>query len=120
MQPRAQLPYEAPVREALAEARQARFRFADYDRVVRQLPGLLQRHGLGQTLAFLQLRAASPTSPYTMVLRQLDRWVTRAMAVSAPGALAALSAQDSRFYQEATAQTWLFVRALHAAVKEVE
>jgi hypothetical protein len=114
-------PQVQAAREALAEAQQARrFPITNYMQVVRQLPMLLQRHGLGQTLAYLQLRAGgSPTSAFDLVGRQLDRWLLHVTAVPGRGALAALSTRDSRYYREASAQAWLFVRALCACVEEV-
>ena len=106
-------------REAVAEARQGRFPFTHYGLTVRQLPRLLQRHGLGQTLAYLQMRAAgNPTSPYDLLTRQLDRWLLEVTGASARGALAALSTRDSRFYREAAEQVWLFVHALCVYVEE--
>src|SRR5436309_3392312 len=106
-------PHRRAAREALEEARKSPIQRKDYTHTVHQLPMLLQRHGLGQTLAYLQLRGSGkPHSPYTLLARQLDRWLLIALAVSARSALAALSSRDSRFYREASAQAWLFVRAL--------
>ena len=45
-------------REALAEGGRHPFILQNYLAVVRLLPKLLQRHGLGQTLACLQVRGA--------------------------------------------------------------
>ncbi len=43
---------------------------------------LLQRHGLGQALVCLEMRGdGKPTSPYSMLARQLDRWLLFSMAV---------------------------------------
>jgi len=91
----------------------------NYKSVVRQLPMLLQRHGLGQTLAYLQVRGGgSSTSAFDLVLRQLDRWLLAALGVSGRGFLAVLSTRDSRFYREASEQAWLFVRSLGACAEE--
>jgi hypothetical protein len=90
-----------------------------YKQTARQLPALLQQHGLGQTLAYLQLRGEGrPASPYTVLLRQLDRWLLATLEVSARSALAALAARDSQFYIEATRRAWLFVSALRAVLDE--
>jgi hypothetical protein len=90
-----------------------------YKQTVRQLPALLQQHGLGQTLAYLQLRGeGKPASPYTVIGRQLDRWLLATLEVSARSALAALSSHDSRFYMEATRRAWLFVSALRTVLDE--
>jgi len=113
-----QQPQAQAAKEAIAEAARARMVMKHYTLVVRQLPMLLQRHGLGQTLAYLQQRGGgTPASPYDLVARQLDRWLLKTMAVSARGALAALSGQDSRFYREASDQAWLFVRALRRGLE---
>jgi hypothetical protein len=112
-------PHRQAAREALAEAGKGPFPLFHYTQVVQQLQMLIQRHGLGQALACLQLRGAGkPTSPYTMLARQLDRWLLTTLAVSARSALAALSTRDSRFYREASEQAWLFVRALRESAKE--
>src|SRR4051794_20263970 len=106
-------------RQAVAEARQARFPFGNYTLAVRQLPALLQRHGLGQTLAYLQMRGGgNPASPFDLLTRQLDRWLLQVTDASARGALAALAARDSRFYREAAEQAWLFVHALGVYAEE--
>jgi hypothetical protein len=104
---------------AVAEARQARFPFRDYNTVVRQLPALLQRHGLGLTLAYLQMRGAgNQNSPYDLVYRQMDRWLQKALGLNVRGFLGALCSRDSRFYLEASNQASLLVRALSACLEE--
>jgi hypothetical protein len=108
-------------REALGEGGRHPFILKNYLSVVRLLPRLLQRHGLGQTLACLEMRAEGrPNSAYTLVGRQLDRWLLTNMAVSDRTMLRALSGRDSRFYREASELAWMFVRALQETVKEVQ
>ena len=105
--------------EALAEARQNRMNPAGYRTVARMVPGLLQRHGLGLTLAYLQMRGAgNPNSPYELVYRQLDRWLQKSMGVSARGFLGVLCNRDSGFYLEASGQAWFYARALAVCVEE--
>src|SRR5262249_26353004 len=88
--------------------------------VVRLLPKLLQRHGLGQALACLQLRGEGrPNSAYTLLARQLDRWLLTNLGVSDRTALTALSTRDSRFYLEASELAWLFARAVFESPGEV-
>jgi len=112
-------PHEQAAQAALAEVRPSRVHLPNYKSVVRQLPMLLQRHGLGQTLAYLQVRGGgSSTSAFDLVLRQLDRWLLAALGVSGRGFLAVLSTRDSRFYREASEQAWLFVRSLGACAEE--
>ncbi len=107
-------------REALAEGGRPPFIMQNYISVVRQLPKLLQRHGLSQALACLELRAdGRPNSAYTLLARQMDRWLLTNLGVSERTALAALSSRDSRFYREASEMAWMFAHALGEAVKEV-
>jgi hypothetical protein len=106
-------------REALAEGGRHPFILQNYLAVVRLLPKLLQRHGLGQALACLQLRGEGrPNSTYTLLARQLDRWLLTNLGVSDRTALAALSTRDSRFYLEASELAWLFARALLESAEE--
>ena len=116
-----QTPQLLAARQAVAEAAKvATLARAAYRQTAHQLPMLLQRHGLGQTLAYLQMRGdGRPASPFNLLSRQLDRWLLASLAVSGRSALAVLSGRDSRFYREATEQSWLFVRApLHAVLEE--
>jgi hypothetical protein len=99
--------------EAVVEARRGQFPFASHAGVVRQVPVLLHRHGLGVTLAFLAMRAGSNrNSPFETVRRQVDRWLLGRMGLSGLGALAALCGRDSKLYLEAASQAVLFARAL--------
>ena len=106
-------------REALAEGSRPPSNLQNYVLVVRQLPKLLQRHGLGQALAYLQMRGEGrPNSAFTLLARQLDRWLLTNLGVSDRSARAALTAQDSRFYREASELAWLWARALVESAKE--
>ena len=106
-------------REALAEGSRPPYILQNYVSVVRQLPKLLQRHGLGQALAYLQMRGdGRPNSVFTLLARQLDRWLLTNLGVSDRSALAALAARDSRFYREASELAWLWARALVDRAKE--
>ena len=106
-------------REALAEGSRPPYILQNYVSAVRQLPKLLQRHGLGQALAYLQMRGEGrPNSAYTLLARQLDRWLLTNLGVSDRSALAALSARDSRFYREASELAWLWARALVDGARE--
>src|SRR5438105_2531633 len=105
--------------ECLVQARQSRVTFRDYGNVVRQLPSLLQRHGLGLTLAYLQMRGGgNQNSPYELVSAQLNRWLVQALGLSARAALPVLCTRDSRFYLEAASQAILFAHALCTRVAE--
>ena len=106
-------------REALAEGSRPPYILQNYVSAVRQLPKLLQRHGLGQALAYLQMRGEGrPNSAFTLLARQLDRWLLTNLGVSDRSALAALTARDSRFYREASELAWLWARALVESAKE--
>jgi hypothetical protein len=92
-----------------------------YRQAVKQLPMLLHQHGLAQTLAYLQMRGeGKPASPYSVLLKQIDRWLLVSMGVSARSALGAISGNDSRFYMEASEHARLFVRALRMVVEETQ
>jgi hypothetical protein len=107
-------------REALAEGGRPPFIMQNYISAARQLPRLLQRHGLSQALACLELRAdGRPNSTYTLLARQLDRWLLTNLGVSDRTALAALSSRDSQFYREASEMAWMFAHSLVDATKEV-
>ncbi len=107
-------------RQAIAEAGRLPFSRSHLVAVVRSLPAVLRRHGLGQTLAFLQMRggAAKGPGPHEFVAKHLDRWLLSVTGASGRTALAALAAQDSRFYREASEQAWRFLRELRAALEE--
>jgi hypothetical protein len=112
-------PQGQAARQAIGEVAKAPFVIKQYGLMVRQVAKLLQRHGLGQTLAYIQLRCAGrPGSPYSLLGRQLDRWLLAALGVSAPSALVAIASRDSRFYLEASEQAWLFLRAVRQGLEE--
>jgi hypothetical protein len=112
-------PQSQAARQAIGEVAKAPAAIRDYSHVVRQVAKLLQRHGLGQTLAYMQIRSsARPGSPYNLLGRQLDRWVLAALGVSAPSTLVAIAGRDSRFYLDATEQAWLFLRAVRRGLEQ--
>src|SRR5271157_2620445 len=111
-------PQSQAARQALGEVGKAPGKIKEYGHVVRQVAKLLQRHGLGQTLAYIELRGtARPGSTYNLLGRQLDRWLLAALGVSAPSALVAIASRDSRFYLEASEHAWLFLRALRQGLE---
>jgi hypothetical protein len=104
--------------EGLAQARQTQCPFRDYSNVVRQLPTLLRRHGLGLTLAYLQMRGGgNRNSPAEIVLAQVERWLFKALGLSGRGVLPVLCTRDSAFYVEASLQARLFAAALVRCVE---
>jgi hypothetical protein len=112
-------PHRHAAREAIAEAAKGPFALKHYTQVVQQLQMLLQRHGLGQALVCLEMRGdGKHASPYSMLTRQLDRWLLFSTAVTARSALMALSTRDSQYYREASEQTWLFIRAVRQGLED--
>jgi len=106
-------------REAVGEGGRHPYILQNYLAVVRLLPKLLQRHGLAQTLAYLQVRAQGRTnSAYALMGRQLDRWLLTNLGIADRSVLSAIVARDSRFYREASELAWQFVRALQESAKE--
>lgn len=113
-------PQRQAAQRAISEAKTPPFVFAQYGLAVRQAAKVLKRHGLGQTLAYVQLRATGrPGSPYDLLGRQLDRWLLAALGTKAPSALAAIASRDSRFYLEASEHGWVFLRALRRGLEEL-
>jgi hypothetical protein len=113
-------PQRRAAQEAIAEAARLPFPKTHLGAVAKALLRVLQQHGLGQALAYLQMRIGSargPT-PFDVLARHLDRWLLTATGATGRTALAALATRDSRFYREATEQAWLFLRALSAALEE--
>jgi hypothetical protein len=114
-----QAPHSLAARQAISEAAKPPFIIKQYGLAVRQVAKLLHRHGLGQTLAYIQLRGMGrPGSPYDLLGRQLDRWLLAALQISAPSALVAIASRDSRLYLEASEQAWLFLRAVRQGLEE--
>jgi hypothetical protein len=106
-------PHRQAAAAAIAEAAKSPFPLKQFASAVQQFQMTLRRHGLGLALAWLELRSGGkPGSPYMLLTRQMDRWLLTTLAVSARSALAAISARDSLFYREASAQAWRFVSAV--------
>ena len=107
------------VRKAIVEGSTHPYQRNNYAPLVKQLPLLFQRHGLGQTLAYLQVQGGgNPRTPADLLLRQFDRWLLGALNVSNKSIMAALSTRDSRFYREASEQAWLYLTALRRCLEE--
>ena len=103
-------------REALAEGGRPPFVKQQYVSVVRQLQNVLQRHGLGQALVYLEMRGdGRPNSAFTLLSRQLGRWLVTNMGVTEPDdGLAALAGQPGQPVLSRGERAGLAVRALPA------
>jgi hypothetical protein len=102
----------------LEEAR-ARQRLRQYAGLVGQALLFLHQHGLGQTLAYLQARGGNrPESPYQLLFEHLARQLAMRHPRLSNDVLAALVREDSRYYLQAAATTWEFLKALRRAITE--
>lgn len=110
-----------PTREAdlcLDDAAES-VRFDVYLSLVRQLPLLLHQHGLGQTLAYLQLRGGDRTqSPYQLALQHLTHWLAMNLDVPEEDLLKHLTRSDSDVYLQATEKARHLLLALRTAAEE--
>lgn len=110
-------PHRRAAQAVLADPTRKGYAQQQLPATARALMQTLQRHGLGQTLAHIQMRAASAkgANPFELIGRHLDRWLLAATGASGRSALVVLAGRDSRYYCEATQQAWLFLRALAEA-----
>ena len=89
-----------------------------YVQVVKQLPAVVHRHGLGQALTWLRVQSGGKAnSPYAVLGRQIDAWLLQVAGVSERTALDALTKRDTQFYLQMAAQIAIFLRALRAQVE---
>lgn len=92
--------------------------FANYARVVGELPLLLSQHGLGQTLAcFLVRGAGREASPYELVYQQMTRRLAEIFRVTDRDLLRHLTRSDSQQYLRMAEEARLFARALYDEVE---
>lgn len=105
--------YREAAERAVAEAKHVLKQLRHYQQVVRQMPLLLRRHGLGQTLTYLSLRGAGrPNSPFELLALQLERCLSETLALETKPLLAALTQNDSALYLTVTEHTRLFLTEL--------
>ena len=113
--------YQSTAEQAVDEAKHTLGQLKHYTLVARQLPLLLRRHGVGQTLTYLHMRGGGrSTSHFELLAQQLDRCLAEMLGTKQQQALAALTQRDSRCYREATEQIQLFLRALASCLEELK
>jgi hypothetical protein len=111
----------AAVAQALAEARKQRH-FRHYVNLLTRLPLLLHQHGLGQTLAYLQLRGAnrSEEGPNALLYTQLTRRLSELMPAGGDDVLLHLTQANSSEYRQLAEEAAQFMLALRYLVRAEE
>lgn len=95
--------------------------FDHYAQLVGELPLLLGRHGLGQTLAYLVMRGGGrESSPHELVYRQVTRRLAQLYPLSNDDLLTHLTRVDSKQYLRLAEETRLFAQALYAEIDALE
>lgn len=112
---------EATIQRARQEVRH----FRQYLDLVAETASMLRRYGLGQTLAYLQMRGSGrPDSPYAFVYQNLQDHLRRTPGFRGKDVLAFLTQEDSTTYlrlsHEALAFSELWVRAARSTQKEMQ
>lgn len=111
--------YREAAEQAVAEAKHALKQLKHYEQVARQMPLLLRRHGLGQTLTYLSLRGAGrPNSPFELLALQLERYLSETLDLETKPLLSALTQSDSTLYLTVTEHTRLFLAELIYRLEE--
>ena len=109
---------EETVRRAQQEVRH----FRQYLDLVAETAAMLRRYGLGQTLAYLQMRSSGrPDSPYSFVYQHLQEHLRRSPGFRGKDVLAYLTQEDSTTYlrlsREALAFSDLWLQAARSVHK---
>lgn len=116
--PRSQ--YQTAAEQAVDEAKHTLGQLKQYALLARQLPLLVRRHGLGQTLTYLHLRGRGrPNSHFELLAQQLDWQLTELLKTQAHQALVTLTQRDSECYREAGEQIQRFLAALIRSLEEL-
>ena len=108
--------------ETVRRAQQEVHHFRQYLDLVAETAAMLRRYGLGQTLAYLQMRSGGrPDSPFTFVYQQLQDHLRRSPGFRGKDVLAYLTQEDSTTYlrlsREALAFCDLWVKAARSVQK---
>ncbi len=105
--------------DCILEAQEEFKAYGHYISTVAELPLLLSRHGLGQTLAYLQLRGAGrATSPYDFIYQQLARRLAQLFPVGETDLLTFVTRCDSQQYLRLAEEARLFAAALYYAAED--
>lgn len=105
--------------DCILEAQEEFKAYGHYISTVAELPLLLNRHGLGQTLAYLQLRGAGrDSSPYDFVYQQVARRLVQLFPVGETDVLTFLTRCTSRQYLLMAEEARLFAAALYYAAED--
>lgn len=111
--------YQTAAEQAVDEAKHTLGQLKQYTLVAKQLPLLVRRHSLGQTLTYLYLRGGGrPNSPFELLAQQLDRQLAELLQTRQQ-ALLTLTQRDSRCFREASEQIQLFLAALIRSLEEL-
>lgn len=106
------------VSRALDEA-QKHPQYRHYTIAANTLPLLLHKHGLGQTLAYLQIRSDNrPNSPYMLLFEHLKRRLAQLYPITADNILDHLTQVDSVQYRRLAEEARDFTIALRRAPAE--
>ncbi len=116
---------EQLAKETIQRARQEVRHFRHYLDLVAETASMLRRYGLGQTLAYLQMRSSGrPDSPYTIIYQHLQEHLRRSPGFRGKDVLDALTQEDSvtylRLSREALAFSEMWVRAARSVQKEMQ
>ena len=112
---------EETVRRAQQEVRH----FRHYLDLVVETAAMLRRYGLGQTLAYLQMRSGGrPDSPYSSIYQHLQDHLRRSPGFRGKDVLAYLTQENSTTYlrlsREALAFSESWVKAARAVQREMQ
>lgn len=95
--------------------------FDHYVQLIGDLPLLLSRHGLGQTLAYLVMRGGGrESSPYDLVYRQVSRRLAQLYPLATDDLLTHLTSVDSTQYLRLAEETRHLILALFAEIDAME
>ncbi len=95
--------------------------FTHYAMIISSLPLLLHRHGLGQTLSYLQIRGGDrEQSPYTVVYRQLTERLNAVFSLHHSDLLNSITRMSSPQYLQLAIEAHAYAIALCQAVNEAK
>ena len=111
---------EAAVTQCVEEARKFPH-FTHYVNQVSGMPLLLHKHGLGQMLAYLQMRGGNRrSSPHELIFQQVARRLAQVYPLPGDNLLDHLTQVDSQQYRRLTEEAGAFLLRLRQALKEAK